>query len=96
MVSDIVLSQELPEFIRDSVDAYAGCISGAMTKDEYVKTIAGTGFREVGIVNETSIPVEEWFNDTVAESITKKFKVSSEQIKEVLQSVISITVRAVK
>lgn len=96
MVSDVVLSKELPDFIKDSVDAYIGCISGAITKDEYLKTVADVGFREVGIVNETSIPVDEWFNDPIAESVTKKLKVSSEQAKEVLGSVISVKVKGVK
>jgi hypothetical protein len=54
------------------------------------------GFREVGIVNETSIPVEEWLNDPIAKSVIKKLKVSSEQAKEVLGSVISVKVKGVK
>jgi SAM-dependent methyltransferase len=96
MVSDVVLSKELPDFIKDSVDAYVSCISGAITKDKYLKTIADVGFREVGIVSETSIPVDEWLNDPVAESVTKQLKVSSEQAKEVLGSVISVHVKGVK
>lgn len=96
MVSDVVLSKELPELIKDSVDAYVGCIAGAITKEEYLKTIVDAGFSKVGIVSETSIPVEEWFNDPIAESVTKKLKVSSEQAKEVLDSVISIKVKGVK
>jgi SAM-dependent methyltransferase len=81
MVSDVVLFS---------------CISGAITKDKYLKTIADVGFREVGIVSETSIPVDEWLNDPVAESVTKQLKVSSEQAKEVLGSVISVHVKGVK
>jgi SAM-dependent methyltransferase len=96
MISDIVLLKELPDFIKDSVNAYVGCISGAITKDEYLKTIADAGFRQVGIVDETSIPVDEWFHDPVAESVTKELKASPEQAKEVLGSIISIKVRGVK
>jgi SAM-dependent methyltransferase len=96
MVSDVVLSKELPDLIKDSVDAYVGCIAGAITKEEYLKTIVDVGFSKVGIVNETAIPVEEWFNDPIAESVTKKLKVSSEQAKEILGSVISIKVKGIK
>ncbi len=96
IVSDVVLSKDLPDFIKDSVDAYVSCISGAITKDEYLKTITGVGFREVGIVSETSIPVEDWVNDPIAESVTKKLKISSEQAKEVLASVISVKVKGLK
>jgi SAM-dependent methyltransferase len=96
MVSDIVLSKELPDLIKGSVEAYVGCISGAITKDEYLKTIADVGFSKVGIVNETSVPVDQWFNDPVAESVINKLKVSSEQAREVLGSVISVKVKGVK
>ena len=96
MVSDVVLSKELPDFIKDSVDAYVGCISGAIPKDNYLKTVSDVGFKEVSIVSETSIPVDEWFNDPIAESVINKLKVSSEQAKEVLGSIISVKVKGVK
>jgi len=96
MVSDVVLSKDLPDFIKDSVDAYVGCISGAIPKDKYLKTVADVGFKEVSIVSETSIPVDEWLNDPIAESVINKLKVSSEQAKEVLGSVISVKVKGVK
>ena len=78
------------------MDAYVGCISGAITRDEYLKTIADAGFKNAGIVSETSIPVEEWINDPIAESVTKKLKVSSAQAKEVLGSISSIKVKGIK
>ena len=96
MVSDIVLSKELPDFITDSISAYVGCISGAVTKEEYLKTVRSAGFKEVAIVDELSIPVEEWVNDPIARSITDKLQITSEQAKEVLSSVRSVKVRGVK
>lgn len=96
MVSDVVLSRELPASINDSVDAYISCISGAITKDEYLKTVSGAGFREIGIVSETSVPVDEWINDPIAESVIKKLKISHDQAREILGSVISVTVKGVK
>jgi ubiquinone/menaquinone biosynthesis C-methylase UbiE len=96
MVSDIVLSKELPDFIRDSADAYVSCISGAITKDQYLKTVTDAGFSKVDIVKETSVPVDEWLNDPVTESITKKLKISSEEAKELLGTVMTISVQGVK
>jgi SAM-dependent methyltransferase len=96
MVSDVVLSKELPDFIKNSIDAYIGCISGAITKDEYIKTVKDAGFQEVSIVDEISIPVEEWVNDPIAKSITEKLKMSPEQAREVLSSVVSVKVKGVK
>lgn len=96
MVSDIVLAKPLPENIMESVDAYIGCISGAITKEKYLDTVEAAGFKEVDIVDELSIPVEEWVNDPIASSITEKLKVSTEEAKEILATVLSIKVKAVK
>ena len=96
MVSDVVLSKELPDFLKDSIDAYIGCISGAITKDEYLKTVKTAGFQDVSIVNEISIPVEEWVNDPITKLITDKLKMSPGQAKEVLSSVVSVKVKGIK
>jgi len=52
MVSDIVLTRELPEDVRDSLAAYAGCVAGASMKADYLATIANAGFRNVEVVSE--------------------------------------------
>ena len=54
MVSDIVLTRELPEDIRNSLAAYAGCVAGASLKEDYLATIAKAGFENVEIVSEQS------------------------------------------
>lgn len=54
MVSDIVLLQELPESIKNSVEAYVGCVAGASRKEDYLATVAAAGFQEVEIVSEVS------------------------------------------
>jgi hypothetical protein len=96
MVSDVVLSKELPDFIKDSVDAYVGCISGAIPKDKYLKTVTDVGFKKVEIVDEISIPVDDWVSDPLAASIAEKLKMSTEKKKEVLGSVVSVKIKAVK
>jgi len=54
MVSDIVLLQELPESIKNSVEAYVGCVAGASRKEDYLATVAAAGFQEVETVSEVS------------------------------------------
>lgn len=54
MVSDTVLLQELPESIKNSVEAYVGCVAGASRKEDYLATVAAAGFQEVEIVSEVS------------------------------------------
>lgn len=96
MVSDVVLSSPLPDFIKNSVDAYVGCISGAITKTEYLDTVKAAGFQDVCIVDEVNVPVEEWMNDPIVKTITEKMNVTIEQAKEVLNTVASVKVKAVK
>jgi len=60
MVSDIVLLKALPDFIRESVAAYVGCIAGAMLKDDYLAAIGKAGFQDVKILEETVFPVDAW------------------------------------
>lgn len=51
-VSDIVLKGELPESIKNDRRAWAGCIAGALQRDEYVNRIEDSGFSEVEIISE--------------------------------------------
>lgn len=52
MISDIVLVRELPDFIKNSIEAYIGCLSGAIMKDEYVAAVKAAGFEDVKIIEE--------------------------------------------
>jgi arsenite methyltransferase len=52
VVSDIVLVSELPESVRESVEAYVGCIAGASRKSDYVQMIGDAGFERVEVVEE--------------------------------------------
>lgn len=96
MVSDVVLSKELPENIKDSKEAYIRCISGAVTQDEYLLMIKGAGFQNVSVVGELTVPLEEWVNAPITDSVTEKLKISTEEAKEVLGSVKSIKVKGSK
>ncbi len=55
MVSDIVLIGELPEDVKNSLAAYAGCVAGALPRDEYLAALADAGFKDVEIVTEKAI-----------------------------------------
>ncbi len=96
MISDIVLLKELPDFIKDSIEAYVGCVSGATIKNEYIETIKAAGFQEVKIISETSFPIECMANDPTAKAIIEGLKISPEKVKEIASSVVSIKVYGVK
>ena len=50
-VSDIALKQPLPEEIAKDVQAYVGCISGALLIDDYRRQLAESGFSDVVVVD---------------------------------------------
>ncbi len=96
MVSDTVLLKELPEFIKNSIAAYVGCISGAMLKDDYTEAIRKAGFHDVKIIDETSFPIESIANDPTAKAIIKEMNIPLEEIKDITNSVLSIKVQGIK
>jgi arsenite methyltransferase len=51
-VSDIVVRGEVPAFIRRSIEAWIGCLAGALQETEYRDKLARAGF--------TDIAVEPW------------------------------------
>ena len=48
-VSDIVLKGELPAGLQKSAAMYAGCVSGAIQQDEYLKILNEAGFINVEV-----------------------------------------------
>ena len=52
MVSDIVLDKELPETLRNSIEAYVSCVAGASPKSEYLDLIRASGFQNINIDGE--------------------------------------------
>jgi len=58
MISDIVTKGDLPEAVRKSFDAWAGCIAGALEKNEYLDTIKKAGFRTVKIISEKDYKID--------------------------------------
>jgi len=100
MISDIVLLKELPEAIKKSVQAYIGCVAGAVRKDEYIKLINNAGFQQVRVVEEAHFPIEYVVDDPTTQAIIKKSKISAKNAKEFAEkfaeAVASIKVYGVK
>ncbi len=97
MVSDIVLAGALPDFIVNSLEAYVGCLSGAILKDNYLALMREVGFNDVGIVEEKSIALEFMAEDPTANAIIQKIDQPVEKIAKALEGVVlSVNVRAVK
>jgi SAM-dependent methyltransferase len=96
MISDIVLLSELPEAVKNSVQAYIGCISGAEMKSTYIQMIENAGFKQVKIVEEMQFPLELMLSDATAKAIMKQLKLTNKGAAELGNSVVSIKISATK
>ena len=96
MISDIVLLKELPASIKESVEAYIGCLSGAVIKDKYIKKIKAAGFQDVQVIDETAFPIELIANDPTAKGIMDNLGIGLNEARGVASSVVSIKVSAIK
>ena len=96
MVSDMVLLEELPEYIRNSVEAYVRCVGGAMRKEEYLKAIHQAGFEKVKVVGETHFPAELIAEQPVLKELVESLKVPMSEVQRLGATVVSLKVSARK
>ncbi len=96
MVSDIVLTKELPDFIKNSTEGYIRCISGAILKEKYLGAIREAGFHDITVKDERSYPIEFLWDDPVAEVLSDKRNRPRESVGEFRNSVVSMMVEGKK
>lgn len=58
-ISDVVLVGELPEALRSAAEMYAGCVAGAIQKDEYLRLIEANGFKGMLVQKEKAIIIPD-------------------------------------
>jgi len=58
-VSDIVLVGELPPAIQRAAEMYAGCVSGALQKEEYLTIIRDAGFQAIEVKKEKRLDLTD-------------------------------------
>lgn len=58
-ISDVVLVGELPENLKNVAEMYAGCVAGAIQKDEYIRLIGDTGFTDITVQKEKVITIPD-------------------------------------
>jgi len=95
-ISDIVLLKELPKFVKESIEAYVGCVSGAIIKREYLEKIEAAGFRDVRVIDETLFPIELIANDPTVKGMMDNLEIGLDEARGIASSVVSIKVSAVK
>ncbi len=81
-VSDIVTDGELPEIVRNSLSAWAGCVAGAVEAKEYIAMMETVGFTDISInpvffdkqtvdsaLNEMKLDVSEYPREAVYKAV---------------------------
>lgn len=58
-ISDIVLVGSLPSQLRNAAEMYAGCISGAIQKENYLDLIKNNGFENIKLQKEKAIIIPD-------------------------------------
>jgi len=58
-ISDIVLVGDLPEALREDAEMYAGCVAGAIQKEEYLSYINKMGFGNMSVQKEKAIVIPD-------------------------------------
>lgn len=69
-ISDIVTTGEIPPRIRAMAEMYAGCVAGAVSKDEYLRVIESAGFTAVSVVKERQIIIPAELMQQFAAAVT--------------------------
>jgi SAM-dependent methyltransferase len=76
-ISDIVLVGELPASLQNAAKMYAGCVSGAIQKEDYLDMIRETGFTNITLQKEKVITIpDEILKDYATEQEIKAFRKS--------------------
>lgn len=89
-ISDVVLVGNLPDALKEDAEMYAGCVAGAIQKQEYLQFIQDAGFVNVQIQKEKPI--------VIPDDILEKY-LSTEEVNAFNNSdtgIFSITVYAEK
>lgn len=58
-ISDVVLRGNLPTSLQKDAEMYAGCVSGALQKKDYLAIIQNQGFSEIKIHKEKKIVIPD-------------------------------------
>jgi len=97
MVSDIVLTKPLPEFVKDSVAAYVGCVAGAALREDYLEAMRQAGFVDVTVQGETPFPVDCVTTDPMLSSLAESLNLSMEELaRQAAETVVSVSVSGFK
>lgn len=89
-ISDVVLNSHLPDGLKEAAEMYAGCVSGAVVKENYLGIVKHQGFKQIKVRKEKPI--------VIPDSVLKSYLTETEKdkFKKSGAGIISITLTATK
>ncbi len=65
-IADIIQLKPVPESIKENIQMWLGCFSGALTEEEYIKILSDSGFQkiEITVVNPYSADILSGYADS--------------------------------
>ncbi|MBK8044875.1 MAG: arsenite methyltransferase [Haliscomenobacter sp.] len=96
MISDIILLNDLPDYVKNSVEGHIACLAGAIRLEDYQNAIAQAGFTDVRIEKQTQFPMELMLNDPIAVKIVSENNLTEKEIKYIANAIASISISAKK
>lgn len=93
-VSDVVVEGELPDAVRADMEAYVGCVAGALELNDYLARLARAGF-----VDASAEPTRRYaFSDLESATVTSDAisKLTAEERSALDGRIISAFIRATK
>lgn len=74
-ISDVVLVGVLPQPLKEAGEMYAGCVAGALQKNEYLNIIRETGFTTIKVQKEKVITIpDDILNAYLTEDELKSYR----------------------
>jgi len=95
LVSDIVLAAPLPDEVRNNIEAYVGCIAGALLAEDYLAVAKDAGFEVVEELSRAS------YGDVISDDdmvccLSDETGASPSDVRKWASNVLSVKVRATK
>ena len=83
-ISDIVLDGDIPDNLKESAEMYAGCVAGAIQKDDYMQKIVDAGFHNITLQKEKEIFIpDDILTQYLSDDEIAEFRASSSAIKSI-------------
>ena len=96
VISDIVVTEALPEVVQRSIEAYVGCIAGALHIDDYLGAIRAAGFSEVEVISKNNYGSIVTADTDLVARFAAELGTDAASVERWASAVTSLRVRAVK